>query len=419
MNEHQREDSMDELQLKSKKSRPVIGLVMTGGGARGAYQAGVLKRIGELRRIRRGRSPFRIVAGASAGAVNGAGVAAGNHDLYSGTRLIAEIWANLKAENVYRTDLGALAGNSARWIKDLSFGGFFGGGRAQSLLDASPLRTTLLKHLDFSQIQDNIDRGFLYAATIAATNYATGKAYMFVQGAPGHPIWQKSRRITLSTQLTVNHILASAAIPIVFQPVELGTENGRFFFGDGCLRLTTPLSPVIRLGAEKILAVGVRSTKPLEDKLFFGTHNSPQELESPPLAQVLGVIFNAIFLDHLDADVEHLMRLNKLIEVAGLNQPQIGGEPIRTVDALAITPSLDLGHLAEPFATRLPKVVHYLMAGLGSKASTSYDLMSYLLFDPEFTKALIDVGYRDATEKIDQIEDFLFGRSTMEVDPST
>ena len=235
-----------------------LGLVMTGGGARGAYQAGVLKRIGELERVRSEGNPFPIIGGASAGAINGAALAIGSDDFSTATEVLTQLWSGIQPSDVFRTDAFSQARNSITWIMDLSFGGVLGGGNAQSLLDATPLRHFLSKHVKCDRIQTNISRGHLYAFAISATNYNSGKSYLFIQGKKGHPIWNRVRRVTIATKITVEHLCASAAIPLVFPPVRLEVGQEAAFFGDGCIRLQQPLSPVIRLGADRILAIGVR-----------------------------------------------------------------------------------------------------------------------------------------------------------------
>src|SRR5450755_655506 len=266
-----------------------LGLVMTGGGARGAYQAGVLKRIGEIKSVQAHGNPFPIIGGSSAGAVNGCGLAVGCDDFSLATRVLAKLWAELRPSDIFRCDAFSQARNSITWILDLSFGAVLGGGNARSLLDASPLRHFLNSHLDCDRIQSNIKRGHLYALAISATNYNSGKSYLFIQGMKGHPMWNRSRRVTLATRITVDHVCASAAIPLVFQPVRLKTARGTAFFGDGCVRLQQPLSPVIRLGAQKILAIGVRceNLDRAEDSLDW---------EGPSLSQIMGVILNVMFL---------------------------------------------------------------------------------------------------------------------------
>ncbi len=375
---------------------------MTGGGARGAYQAGVLKRIGEIKRLQGRPNPFPIIGGSSAGAINGAGLAMGCDDFPLATRVVADIWSHLRPQDIFRCDVLSQARNSITWILDLSFGAVLGGGKAKSLLDATPLRHFLHQHLNCDLIQDNIKRGHLYALTISATNYNSGKSYLFIQGAKGHPMWNRSRRVTLSTKITVDHICASAAIPLVFQPVQLKTPRGTAYFGDGCIRLQQPLSPVIRLGASKLFAIGVRGHG-LEHKEEASGNNDPS------LAQVLGVLFNVMFLDHLATDVEHLQRLNELLSSGQFDQSKVQGcERVRPLTPLLITPSVNLTELAEYHQRDLPYLIQYFVSSLGRDAASCADLMSYLLFASGYTTDLIEIGYRDASQRIDEIEDFLF-----------
>jgi NTE family protein len=295
------------------------------------------------------------------------------------------------------------ARNSVTWILDLSFGAVLGGGNARSFLDATPLRHFLHQQLDCDIIQDNIKKGHLYALAISATNYNSGKSYLFIQGAKGHPMWNRSRRVTLSTKITVDHVCASAAIPLVFQPVKLKTPRGTAFFGDGCIRLQQPLSPVIRLGASKLFAIGVRGHG-LEHQEEAATGSA-----EPSLAQVLGVLFNVMFLDHLATDVEHLQRLNRLLISGQFDQSKVDGcERVRRLTPLLVTPSINLAALAEQHQRDLPYLIQYFVSGLGKDAASCADLMSYLLFAPNYTKDLIEIGYRDASRRIDEIEDFLF-----------
>ena len=380
-----------------------LGLVMTGGGARGAYQAGVLKRIGEIKRIETHGNPFPIIGGSSAGAVNGCALAVGADDFAAATRILARLWATLRPSDIFRCDLLTQARNSLTWILDLSFGGFLGGGNARSLLDATPLNGFLNTHLDCDRIQTNIKHGHLYALAISATNYNSGRSYLFIQGKKGHPMWNRSRRVTLATKITVDHVCASAAIPLVFQPVQLKTAKGTAFFGDGCIRLQQPLSPIIRLGAQKILAIGVRADN-LEHQ------NEASDHKDPSLAEVMGVLFDVMFLDHLTTDIEHLERLNQLLSNGHISQPGVEGcEKMRPLQSLLMTPSIDLSKLAEQHERDMPYLIQYFMSGLGKHSASCSDLMSYLLFTSKFTSALIDVGYNDACERIDEIEDFIYG----------
>ena len=388
-----------------------VGLVMTGGGARGAYQAGVLKRIGELKRVRTHGNPFPIIGGASAGAINGAALATGCHDFASVTQILAEFWATLKPSDIFRCDVLSQAHNSITWMVDLSFGAILGGGHARSLLDATPLRHFLNKHLECDRIQENIKRGDLYALAISATNFNSGKSYLFIQGMKGHPIWKRIRLVTVATKITVDHVCASCAIPFVFQPVRLTIPpRGSAFFGDGCVRLQQPLSPVIRLGAEKVFAIGVRC----------GNKERPEETtdeRNPSLAQVLGVVFDVIFLDHLDNDIEHLERLNQLLKHDQINQPGIEGAQMRPLKTFIIAPSVHLSDVAKQHQKDMPSLIHYFLSSLGRDAASCSDLMSYLLFTPQYTRELIEIGYHDASKRIDEIEDFLY--SSQEGDAET
>jgi NTE family protein len=378
-----------------------LGLVVTGGGARGAYQAGVLKRIGEIKRVQTHGNPFPIIGGASAGAINSTALAAGSDDFALTTKVIAKLWSSLRPSDVFRCGFLPQTRNSLTWILDLSFGGILGGGNARSLLDASPLRRYLSTHLECDRIQDNIKRGNLYALAISATNYNSGKSYLFIQGMKGHPIWNRTRRVTVATKITVDHVCASAAIPLVFQPVRLKTARGAAFFGDGCVRLFQPLSPVIRLGARRVFAIGVRCEN-LEHQ------ETSADERDPSLAQVLGLLLNTMFLDHLATDIEHLERLNELLDNGRIDQSgEQGCERMRPLASFLITPSVDLSELAEHHQKDMPYLIQYFVNSLGRDASACADLMSYLLFASKYTSALIDIGYYDASQRIDEIESFL------------
>ena len=379
-----------------------LGLVMTGGGARGAYQAGVLKRIGEIKRVQTHGNPFPIIGGSSAGAINGSAIAAGSDNVALATKLLAQGWSDIRPSNVFRCDVLSQAKNSLTWILDLSFGALLGGGNARSLLDAIPLRHFLSEHIHYDRIHNNIKRGHLYALAISATNYNSGKSYLFIQGKKGHPMWNRSRRVTLATSITVDHVCASAAIPLVFQPVRLKTARGTAFFGDGCVRLQQPLSPVIRLGAEKVFAIGVRC-EDLEHQ------KEPADQRDPSLAQIMGVLFNVMFLDHLATDIEHLERLNQLLNGGQISQSGIKGcEKMRPLASLLMTPSVDLSQLAEQHQRDMPFLIQYFVSSLGRNAASCADVMSYLLFTSKYTRDLIEIGYHDASNRIDEIEDFLY-----------
>jgi NTE family protein len=396
----------------------MIGLVLTAGGARGAYQAGVLRRIGELPRLKRQPSPFPIVTGASAGAINGSVIASMSSDFPAATRMLAKLWSDLRVKDVFRTDALTLGWNGMRLLRDLSLGPLLNNAGTGSLLNAAPLRGLFERHLPLKRIGESIRRGHLYALAVTATSYHSGKSYTFVQGRPGHPLWLKSRRVTMAVEMTIDHILASAAIPIVFPPVKVRIGTRECWFGDGGLRLVTPLSPAIRLGASRLLALGVRcsQTAAALTRTEQGASEEATTLPKPPLSQICGVFLNAIFLDHLDADVDHLARMNELIQAhaASGRSPRSGpagaatvSEPMRIVRPLMIGPSEDLAIVAARQAHRMPRLIRHMLDGLGTPDAQSADLMSYLLFDAAYTKELVEIGYRDADARIDEIEDLI------------
>lgn len=399
----------------------MLGLVLTAGGARGAYQAGVLKRIGELPWLCEAPSPFPIVAGASAGAINGAAIAARSADFREATQELARLWSQLTVEQVFHCDALTLSLGALRFVRDMALGSFLGSTLSQALLDASPLRAFLERALPLDGIADAIRDGHLYAVAVLATSYHSGRSFTFVQGRHGHPVWVKSRRVVLPVHLTVDHVCASAAIPIVFPPVPLPSAVGDVYFGDGALRLVTPFSPAIRLGATHVFGIGIRSQR-AADSLWqeeLGVGNASGEhaqgILSPPMAQICGVFLNAIFLDHLDSDLDHLKRMNELIQAyagsvtaAQRAAPSAPGvELMRIVSPLVVSPSEDLALIAQRFAHRMPRLVRYMLDGLGTPDAQSADLMSYLLFDSFYTRTLVDIGYRDASARIDEIEAFL------------
>ena len=399
----------------------MLGLVLTAGGARGAYQAGVLKRLGEIPALRDRPSPFAIVTGASAGAINGTAVAGGDGTFHEVTAQLAALWSALRVEDVFRTDLVSLGWGATGLLRDMLLGGLLGHTVTQALFDTSPLRVFLRAKLPLGGITDSIRRGHLYAVAVSATSYHSGRSFTFVQGRDGHPVWSKSRRVVLPVHITLDHVLASAAIPMVFPPVRVRSAAGDLYFGDGALRLVTPFSPAIRLGADRVLAVGVRSQRAADnltrEELATAEESGAADtiLPPPPLAQICGVFLNAIFLDHLDGDLDHLRRMNELILAYGeleTRKASPGGaarvsEPMRLVTPLVVCPSEDLAMVAQRFAHRMPRVVRFVMDGLGTPDAQSADLMSYLLFDAAYTRALVDIGHRDASERIEEIEGFL------------
>jgi NTE family protein len=377
-----------------------IGLVLTGGGARAGYQAGVLKGIAEIIRPKSGDSwPFHALVGTSAGAINSAFLASKSGGSFTeATTALDRLWSVLTAEKVVRSDVLTLTTLGFRWLRDLSLGGLLGNSRSTHLLDASPLREFLNQQIDFAAIKANLQHGVLHGLAISATNYLTGTTVIFFDGAASIKPWTRSSRVGIRTRLTLNHVLASAAIPVFFQPVKL---NGAYY-GDGCVRLTTPLSPAMHLGAERVLAIGIRHQRPDDLTLKLTQSAAMPDIS---LVDIAGVMLNAAFLDALDTDIERMQRINKTIAAlrqAGKEHP----DKLREIPLLVLSPSQDLGTLASEQFNRFSNMLRYLLKGIGASTEKGWDLLSYLAFDEAYTNRLLELGYQDALAQSDAIQEF-------------
>lgn len=369
-------------------------LVMSGGGARGAYQAGVLSGIADLGLLPEDSPlPFGLLVGSSAGAINAAGLAAFADQPCEGIERLVDAWRSIESQQVFRSDLRSLGGIGVRWARDLSLGGLTGHVSPKALLDTEPLRETLEGWIPFGQIEKHLASGALRALVLAATNLYTATGVFFVDSASDLPLWKQTRRITERAQVSADHVLASSAIPLLFPPVPIG---GRWF-GDGSIRNTAPISPAIHLGAQRVMAISVREQRPDVDP---GRHRAGRA--APSIAEIAGALLDAVMLDAIEIDVEHSGRVNA--NVARYPRP-VPGEPFRFVDVLAIHPSEDIGALAAELASRVPRIVRYLLRGLGSDEAIT-ELSSYLLFDPLFCGRLVELGREDAKASRDEIVRF-------------
>ena len=377
-----------------KQRRPKVGLIMSGGGARAAYQVGVLRAISELLPPD-ARTPFPIICGTSAGAISAAVLAIDAGNFRRGVRRLMTVWKNFHVHHVYRADpWGALA-NSARWFWTALTGGAFIR-RPVSLLDNSPLAGLLRRHLDFSGVQKAIDAGDLEAFSITCSGYTSGQSVTFFQARHGLEPWQRARRIGVPMPIAVEHLLASSALPFIFPPMHINRE----YFGDGSMRQIAPVSPALHLGADRLLVIGVgRQLLQKADRVKSDTH--------PSLAQIAGHALNSIFLDSLEVDLERLQRINRTIEMIPADALARASYPLHHVDFRVISPSEELEKIALAHAGELPLTIRALLHTVGATRRGGANLLSYLLFEKSYCRALIRLGYQDTMVRKDELMAFL------------
>ena len=374
--------------------QPKIGLIMTGGGARAAYQVGVLRALTELLPAEV-RTPFPIICGTSAGAINAAVLAMNAGDFRRGVRRLMSVWKNFRVHHVYRADPWGAFANSARWIYTVLTGGAFDQ-RPVSLLDNAPLAVLLGRQLEFPAIQRAIDAGHLAAFGVTCSGYTSGQSVTFFQGVPGLQPWQRARRIGVPMPITLDHLLASSALPFIFPPVHINRE----YFGDGSMRQIAPVSPALHLGADRLLVVGVGRQQQLQpERVRIETH--------PSLAQIAGHALNSIFLDSLEVDLERLQRINRTIEMIPPEALERSNYPLHQVEFRVITPSEELERIAVTHAGELPPTIRVLLHMVGAMRRSGANLLSYLLFERSYCRALIRLGYQDTMARKDELTAFL------------
>ena len=374
-----------------------LALVLSGGGARAAYQVGLLRYLAS-------RYPDfapGILTGVSAGGIIATSLASREGSFGDAVSRLHESWRALRIEDVFRVDPGDLASRVTRWGFRLVSAGAPGTPRARSLLDTAPLRELLTRTLapapdgTLPGIARNLDAGTLRAIALTASSYTTGQSVTWVQSTEGCRVmtWERPQHRSLDGSLRVDHVMASAALPFFFPAVEVDGA----WYGDGGIRLTAPLSPALHLGARKILAVSTRYPRGRDE-------TAPPAIGGyPPPAQVAGVLLNAIFLDLLDADALRLEQLNALID----RLPRDARDGLRPVDLLVLRPSIDLGRLANEFEADLPRTFRFLVRGLGSRETRSNDMLSLLMFQPDYIARAIDLGESDARAHSGAIDAFL------------
>ncbi len=370
--------------------------MLPGAGARGSYQVGVLKAIASLL-PERAPNPFSVICGASAGAINAAVLAGRAANFESAVNDMEDVWGNFSVDQVYRADDRTMLKTSLHWLAAATLGGL-GVRNPKSLLDNAPLRELLTQNVRFEGIRRAIEQGHLDAVAVTASAYATARSVTFFEGRPELASWTRVRRIGRATRLTVDHLMASAAVPFVFPPVQIGGE----FYGDGSMRHGAPLSPAIHLGADRMLIVGVRDERPDAEPPVGAM------ADRPTFAHLAGYMLDTLFMDGLYTDLERLSRTNRILEQLGDRKLSGTLGALRPLHTLVIVPHQDIRSVAAEHARELPRGVRLLLRGLGAGSRSGMQLVSYLLFESGFTRALIDMGYRDAMAMEDELRAFLF-----------
>lgn len=382
---------------KAENGNRTAGLVLTGGGARAAYQVGVLQALAEY--MPAGiRNPFPVITGTSAGSINAAVLASHADDFRGGVERLVDVWSNLRTGMIYRDDWRCVATTGLKWLVSLTFGGL-GPHNPKSLLDNAPLRETLLDRIEFDNIERHLEAGHLQAVGITISGYTSARSITCYQCVPGaYKPWERSRRLGRNADIGVDHLMASAAMPIIFPAIRLDRE----YCGDGVIRQSAPLSPAIHLGADRLLVLGVRNEDPNE------MPGPGEPVEYPSFGQIAGYMLDTLFMDSLYADLERLQRINQTVgHVKDRDvRHQIG---LHHVDCEVVVPSEDVRDIARAHADRFPRTVRMLLSGVGALNTGGRQLMSYLLFEPEYLRALIDLGYRDGQTQCDRICAYIMG----------
>lgn len=387
------------LRDKKEVSIPKIGLILAGGGARAAYQVGVLRAIARMRAPLT-ENPFPIICGTSAGAINAAALSIYAKDFQDAVARLQGVWGHFHVHQVFRSDFPALSKNALHWLASMLLGGL-GRYNPVSLFDREPLRELLDHYLPCDQLVDVLASGALDALSVTASGYNSGQSVTFYQSRETIEPWRRATRVGCPTNITLDHLMASSAIPFIFEAVKLNRE----YFGDGSMRQLAPISPALHLGADKVLVIGVK---------YEGDDDYVREKidEYPSMAHIGGHVLNSIFLDGMDVDLERLQRINKTLGLIPRRR-LVDGTELKPVEVLTICPSRDISKIAQSHAHHMPRMLRYFMGGIGAMKDDGTSLLSYLLFEQAYCRELIALGYNDTLKRREDLVRFLGDSSVL------
>jgi len=380
---------------------PQVGLVLPGGGARAAYQVGVLRALADLLPAR-AANPFPVISGTSAGAINATALAIHAERFRIAALNLERVWRNFQVAQVFRADIVSMMRGGMHWFLAAMSGGWLLP-PPKSLFDNQPLRELLHANYDFDGIGRSIQAGHLQTLTVSAAGYSSARSVSFFEGAPDRQSWYRMRRSGESTKITLDHLMASVAVPFLFPPVLMGEE----YFGDGSMRQATPFSAAIHLGADRLLVIGTRNDV---QKMH------PPSVRSPSFGHIFGYMLDALFSDGLYSDLERLNQVNELLRHIG--PVRAAHSVLKPVDLLVILPSRDLSTIARAHANSLPRTLRVLLRTMGAMNTGGGELMSYLMFQGSFTRELIALGYKDAMDRSGELMAFL-GSETVQSTAAT
>jgi NTE family protein len=379
---------------------PGIALVLQGGGARAAYQVGVLKGLSEILGHPE-ENPFPVITGTSAGAINAAFMAVHADHFARGVERLVHVWENFSPDQVYRTDFAGVARNSGKWLSAFLFGALTKNHRV-SLFDNSPLAELISKHIELGRVEAHLESGRLRAVAVTASGYSSGQNCAFFQAVPEINGWKRSQRVGIRvSRLRTDHLLASSAIPFAFPAVKINRE----FFGDGSIRQMAPVSPALHLGATRVFVVGTA-------KLVKDIPERTKGDSYPSLAQIAGHAMSSIFLDTLAVDIELLQRMNATLKLIDEGKLAASGTQLHHVDVCVVCPREPLEVLAHQHVRDLPRTIRFLMRSIGAMRKGGATLASYMLFDKRYCQALVNMGYEDMMARREEIALFFDPQST-------